>query len=72
MGVGCRFVTHTHTQKDEKVIQCELLIRVLKRRYHFLRKCVARRIFKWILKQEGRGASIGLIWLRTDSSGRIF
>jgi hypothetical protein len=50
----------SHTQKDEKVIQCKLLIRVLKRRYHFLRKCVARRIFKWILKQEGRGASIGL------------
>jgi len=64
--------THTHTQKDEKVIQCNLLIRKLKRKYHFLRTCVARRKFKWILKQEGIGASTGLIWLRTGASGRIF
>jgi hypothetical protein len=64
--------THTHTQKDDKIIQCKILIRKLKRRYQFLRTCVARRIFKLILKQEGRWESTGLIWFRTGASGRIF
>jgi hypothetical protein len=62
----------THTQKDEKVIQCKLLIRKLKRKDQFLRTCVSCRIFIRILTQEDRGASTGLIWLRTGASGRIF
>lgn len=48
----------SHTQRDEKVIQCKLLIKKLKRRYQLLRTCVAGRIFKWIKSKRVEGRQL--------------